>query len=332
MKTYKSFAALLEAFFMDRLMKQRQASQHTIASYRDTFRLLLLFLKEQYNIPPSNVTLSDLKAPVIVNFLGYLERQRCNKPRSRNIRLAAIRSFFHYIAFEEPGYADLIQRVLAIPSKKWNRKLVSFLSREETDVMVNAPNVDTFLGKRDHILLALASQTGLRVSEITNLKCRDVIEGSCVYIHCQGKGRKERSVPLTKSTGKKVITWLRQRQSGPEDYIFKNSRGKQLSRDGVAYILDKYVVMAQQKCPSLRTKRVSPHVLRHTTAVNLLEGGVDQSVIALWLGHESVETTQIYLHASLAYKEKILGKITEGKGKMIKYRPSDRLLNFLNSL
>lgn len=332
MEPSKAFSTLLEEFFTDRLMKQRRASSHTIASYRDTFRLLLRYMHKQHGKSPSSITLSDLNAPLISNFLTYLEQQRGNKARSRNVRLAAIRSFFHYVAFEEPGHAELIQRVLAIPSKRWHRRLVSFLSREETDVLVNAPDRQTYLGRRNHALLLLAAQTGLRVSELTGLKCKDIVMESGTHLNCHGKGRKERCVPLTKYTAKVIKGWLNERNGNPEDPLFVNARGGELSRDGVTYILKKYVTIAQQKCPSLNKKRVSPHVLRHTTAVNLLQAGVDQSLIALWLGHESIETTQVYLHADLECKEKILAKLAAGKGKSLVYKANDRLLAFLNSL
>lgn len=333
MKASKTFPALLETFFTDRLMTQRNASSHTIASYRDTFRLLLRYLQKRFHKNPSSVGLRDLNAMVICDFLNHLEKQRGNIPRSRNVRLAAIRSFFHYVAFEEPSHAELIQRVLAIPGKRWQRRLVTYLSPSEVEALVNATDNRTPGGRRDHILLLLAIQTGLRVSELIGLRCKDVVFGRTgVYVHCHGKGRKERSIPLTKPTAKLMKTWLGKRNNSPEDHLFTNARGNTLSRDGVAYILNKYVVVAQQRCPSLRLKRVSPHILRHTNAVNLLQAGVDQSVIALWLGHESVETTQVYLHADLAYKERILAKIVQSKGKSITYRPDDQLLVFLNNL
>ncbi len=332
MKPTKTFASLLEAFFTDRLMRQRQASPNTIASYRDTFRLLLRYLQEHRNKRPSTIVLSDLSASTITGFLNYLEKQRGNKPRSRNIRLAAIRSFFHYIAFEEPTHADLIQHVLAIPRKRWHRRLVSFLSPVETETLINMIDNETKGGRRDYALLLLASQTGLRVSELIGLTHKDVVFGKGAHIHCQGKGRKERCVPVIKSTAKVLKDWMREQDGNPNDPIFTNARGHTLSRDGVAYILNKYVKLAEKNCPSLKSKRVSPHVLRHTNAVNLLQAGVDQATIALWLGHESVETTQIYLHADMEYKEKVLRKFAGGKQRSIKYKPDDQLLAFLNSL
>ncbi len=251
MKPTKTFASLLEAFFTDWLMKQRQASPNTIASYRDTFRLLLRYLQEHRNKRPSSIALSDLSASAITGFLNYLERQRGNKPRSRNIRLAAIRSFFHYAAFEEPGYAELIQHVLAIPRKRWHRRLVSFLSPSETETLLKMIDSKTKIGRRDYALLLLASQTGLRVSELIGLTYKDVVFGNGTHIYCYGKGRKERCVPVIKSTAKALKDWMQEQGGDPDDHIFTNARGHKLSRDGVAYILKKYVKLAQRKCPSL---------------------------------------------------------------------------------
>lgn len=332
MKTSKPFPTLLEAFFTDRLMRQRRASPHTVASYRDTFRLLLRYLEGRFKKCPASITLEDLHAQVILDFLNHIEETRGNKPRSRNARLAAIRSFFQYVSFEEPGHADMIQRVLAIPNKRWHRRLVSFLTPEETEALLRAPDVRKTGGRRDHVLLLLATQTGLRVSELIGLRCSDVVFSAGPYIRCQGKGRKERCIPLTKSTAKVMKTWLHRRNGSTDGLLFTNARGGKLSRDGVAYILKKSVSCAAQRCTSLRTKRVSPHTLRHTTAVNLLRAGADPSMIALWLGHESVETTQMYLHADMAYKKKILSKVATGKVKLASYSPGDRLLAFLNSL
>jgi len=333
MKTSKSFCALLETFFTDRLMTQQNVSPNTIASYRDAFRLLLRYVQRRFHKRPSDLKLEDLNATVICDFLSHLESQRGNVPRSRNVRLVAIRSFFQYVAFEEPTHAELIQRVLAIPGKRWQRPLVTYLSPLEVEALVNATDKRAANGRRDYILLLLATQTGLRVSELTGLRCKNIVFGRTgTYVHCHGKGRKERSLPLTKPTAKLLRTWLKERNSSLEDYLFTNARGNSLSRDGVAYILNKCLAIAQRRCPSLRLKRVSPHVLRHTNAVNLLQAGVDQSVIALWLGHESVETTQVYLHADLAYKEKVLAKLPQNRGKPLTYHPDDQLLQFLNSL
>jgi site-specific recombinase XerD len=325
-------SGLLEAFFTERLMRQRCASPHTIAAYRDAFRLLLRYAKERLKKAPSALTLADLEAPFISSFLDHLENERGNSVRSRNLRLAAIHSFFRYIAFQEPGQAELIQRVLAIPIKRHDRALVAFLSRAEVEALLKAPDSGTWGGRRDYALLLVAVQTGLRVSELTGLRCEDAVLRTGSHIRCRGKGRKERCTPLTKKVATTLRSWLKERGGNAMDPLFPNARGGRLSRDGVEYLLAKHVAQAQRKCPSLRRKRVSPHVLRHTTAMNLLRAGVGRSVIALYLGHESVETTQIYFDADLALKEQILSKVAPLPGKAGRYRPGDRLLSFLNSL
>jgi integrase/recombinase XerD len=329
----KTFPMLLEMFFTDRLMTQRRASAHTIASYRDTFRLLLHFIRELYGKQPSYVTLDDLAAPVICEFLDYLEQQRGNTSRSRNVRLAAIRSFFRYVAFEDLAHAELIQRVLAIPGKRWRRKLVSYLSAAEIEALLAAPNRNTPRGRRDYVLLCMGIQTGLRVSELIGLRCDDItFMRSTAFVRCIGKGRKERCIPLAKPTVKTIRQWLKENGSTPSAPLLPNAHGEELSRDGVAYILGKHVKTATKTCPSLRNKRISPHTLRHTNAMNLLQAGVDIASIALWLGHESVETTQVYLHADVAYKEKILARVDHGTGRSLRFRPDDELLAFLNNL
>jgi len=332
MKTRRPFSALLETFFTDRLMRQQQASQHTIASYRDTFRLLLGYARQELNKPPSRIELTDLNASLITDFLHNLEKERGNGARSRNVRLAAIRSFFRHVSYQEPGHADLIQRVLAIPAKRWHRPLVNYLSKPEVDALLAAPDIMTAGGHRDHALLLLMIQTGMRVSESIGLKCQNLTLGAGAHVHCIGKGRKERCIPLSKETVKVMKAWVRERNGDPMQPLFPNARGGSLSRDGVEYILKKHVAIAQKRCASLRRKRVSPHVLRHTTAVNLLQAGVDQSVIALWLGHESIETTQVYLDADLAYKEKVLAKTEPIKGRARVYRPDDQIMAFLKNL
>lgn len=332
MTASKTFPALLESFFADQLVSRRCLSQHTIASYRDTWRLLLRYMQERLHKAPSDVDLPDLSAPVIVEFLMYLEECRGNKPRSRNARLAAIRSFFRYVALEEPAHAGLAQRILAIPTKRWHRRLVSFLSQPETKALLNAPDRQTAAGRRDYALLYLAIQTGLRVSELTGLKCKDIRFDNRAYLFCHGKGRKERCLPLTRYTAKIMRAWLQERGGKADAPLFTNVRGMALSRDGISYILSKHVTVAARRCPTLLTKRVSPHVLRHTAAVNLLQAGVDRAVIALWLGHESVESTQMYLHADAAYKEKVLAKVAKTEGKPLTYKPEDHLLAFLNNL
>lgn len=327
-----TLSPLLQSFFTERLMSQRQASPHTVASYRDTFRLLLAFAEEHLNRPPSKLTLDDLNAPFIGAFLNHIENGRHNGARTRNLRLTAIRSFFQYAAFQEPDRSALIQRVLAIPSKRHERPLIDFLTHPEILALLAAPDSTTWIGRRDRALLMLTIQTGLRLSELIRLRRCDIVLGSGAHVRCYGKGRKERCTPLTKQTVAVMKAWLQERGGSKSDVVFPNARGTQLSPDGVQYLLAKHVAQARKTCPSLKEKRVSPHVLRHTAAMELLQSGVDHSVIALWLGHESPETTHIYLQADLALKEKILEKTKPLNVKASRYRPSDKLLQFLNSL
>jgi len=305
MKSTPSLAGLLQDFFTNRLLRQRRASPHTIASYRDSFRLLLKFAGQRLGKTPSTLTLEELDAPFIVTFLHHLEQERGNSPRTRNARLAAIRSFFSYIAFEEPQYSALIQRVLVIPSKRYERKLIHFLCRPEVEALLSAPDLDTWAGRRDRALLLLAVQTGLRVSELVGLDCADLIlSDGASYIRCHGKGRKERLTPLRKRASTVLHSWLRERNGRANEPLFPSARGSRLSRDGVEHLLAKHVATASTQCPSLKAKRISPHVLRHSAAMDLLQHGVDRSVIALWLGHESIETTEIYLHADMNLKDR----------------------------
>jgi integrase/recombinase XerD len=327
-----TLSPLLQSFFTERLMSQRQASPHTIASYRDTFRLLFAFAEERLNKPPSKLTLDDLNAPFIGAFLDHIESSRHNGARTRNLRLTAIRSFFQYAAFQEPDRSALIQRVLAIPSKRYERPLIDFLTHPEVLALLAVPDSTTRTGRRDRALLMLAIQTGLRLSELIRLRRCDIVLGSGAHVRCYGKGRKERCTPLTKQTVAVMKAWLQEMGGSESDVLFPNARGSQLSPDGVQYLLAKHVAQVRKTCPSLKEKRVSPHVLRHTAAMELLQSGVDHSVIALWLGHESPQTTHIYLQADLALKEKILEKTKPLDVKASRYRPSDKLLEFLNSL
>jgi site-specific recombinase XerD len=332
MTTATSLAPLLERFFIQRLMQQRQASPHTIASYRDAFRQFLAFAQQRLHQPPSRLNIEQIDTPLIVAFLDELEKRRGLTVRSRNLRLTAIHSFFRYAAFELPEHSAQIQRVLAIPSKRFARTLVSFLSRSEVDALLAAPDRSTWSGRRDHAFILTAVQTGLRLSEITGLKHEDLILGAGAHLRLIGKGRKERCVPLAKSTRTVLKAWLRDPQRGDDSVLFPSARGKRLSVHGVQYLLNKHRMAASKMCPSLKQKRVTVHRLRHTMAMDLLQAGVDRSVIALWLGHESVETTQIYLEATLAMKEQALAKTTPPQGKPGRYQPGDRLLSFLNSL
>lgn len=332
MTTITPFSTLLQSFFTDRLMNQRQSSSHTVASYRDTFRLLLGFAYKQLKKPPSQLALDDLNAPFIGAFLDDIQSHRHNDARTRNLRLTAIRSFFKYVAFQEPSHSAHIQRVLAIPTKRQERSLIDFLTYPESQALLTAPDKITWMGRRDQALLMLAIQTGLRLSEIIGLRRRDIVLSSGAHVRCYGKGRKERCTPLTKQTVAVMKTWLQERSGSDNDAVFPNGRGAQLSPDAVQYLLAKHVAKARESCPSLKNKRVSPHVLRHTAAMELLQSGVDLSVIALWLGHESPATTYIYLEANLALKEKMLEKTKPLNVKAGRYQPSDKLLQFLDAL
>ena len=327
-----SLAPLLETFFTMRLLKQRQVSPHTVTAYRDGFRLLLRFAQQRVGKPPSDLLLTDLDALMIGAFLDHLETERNNCVRTRNARLAAIHSFFRYIAAEEPAHSGLIQRVLAIPQKRFDRRIVDFLTGPEVKALLEAPNRTTWIGRRDHTLLSVAIQTGLRVSELINLHCEQLVLGPGAHIRCQGKGRKERCTPLTRQVAAILRAWLRELNPSPTDPIFPSRRGGALSHDAVEKLVAKYAVIAEHAYPSMKGKRITPHVLRHTAAIQLLQAGVDCSVIALWLGHESVETTQIYLHADLALKEKAIARTDPLPTRPGRYRPDDQLLAFLSNL
>jgi site-specific recombinase XerD len=325
-------ASLLETFFTDRLMRQKEVSEHTIASYRDTFRLLLLFAQERRGKAPSRLQLDDIDAPLIGDFLDHLEGKRGNTARTRNTRLAAIHSFFRFTAFRELDRSAQIQRVLAIPSKRTNRKPVDFLSQDEVAALLAAPDLDTWSGRRDRAMLLVAVQAGLRVSELTGLRCADIHLGQGAHVRCRGKGRKERCTPLRPEAVRILKAWSKERAGGSEDPLFPSERGAALSSDGVSYILAKHLNMAKETCSTLSGKRVTPHVLRHTMAMSLLEAGIDETVIALWLGHERVETTRIYMHASTALKEKAMNRLNPNDAPAGRYKPDDRLLAFLESL
>jgi site-specific recombinase XerD len=332
MKRLADFSRLLEAFFLDRLLQQRRASPYTVASYRDTFRLLLAFAQKRLQKAPSALRLDDLDAPLISAFLDHVENERGNSPRSRNVRLAAIRSFFRYAALQEPTQAALIQRVLAMPNKRFERRPIDFLVGPEIEALLAAPDRSRWPGRRDHALLLLAVETGLRCSELAGLRIESLVLERGAHVRCLGKGRKERCTPLRKTTVAVLRGWLRERAGSPSDPLFPNARAGQLSPDGVEYIVAKHVATARHRCESLKRKRVTPHVLRHTAAMELLKAGVDRAVIALCLGHESVETTQMYLSADLELKERALARTAPRNTRSARYRPGDRLLDFLKSL
>ena len=331
MSTPTGFSTHVERFFTQRLMQQRQASPHTICSYRDTFCQFLKFIQKRLHKQPASLHFEQIDAPLVVAFLDDLEHNGVSI-RSRNLRLTAIHSFFRYAALEAPSHAAQIQRVLAIPCKRFTRTLVPFLTRPEADALLAAPDQDTWSGRRDHAFILLALQTGLRLSEMTSLKRENLILGVGAHVRVIGKGRKERCTPIAKSTLAVLKAWLREPQRGNDQVLFPSAIGQRLSVHGVQYLLNKHRLTASNSCPSLKQKRVTVHRLRHTMAMDLLQSGVDRSVIALWLGHESVETTQIYFEATLAIKEQALAKTTPMKGKPGRFQPGDRLLTFLNGL
>lgn len=326
------FPRLLHTFFTDRLLLQRRASPHTVASYRTTFRLLLQFAATQLRRAPSSLALADLDAAFLSNFLDHLERDRGNSARSRNARLAAIHAFFRYVALAEPAHALHCQRVLAIPAKRFERGIVEFLDEDEVEAILGAPDLATWIGRRDYAILSLAVQTGLRVSELIALRRQDVAFGSGAHVRCLGKGRKMRCTPLRRDVSRILEAWLREAPRAEDAPIFSSSRGGRLSDDALERLVVKHSVAAQQTCPSLARKHVTPHTLRHTAAMRLLQHGVDRTVIALWLGHESIETTQMYLHADLRLKEQALSRIAKSGRGPARFRPRDALLTFLEGL
>jgi len=327
-----ALAPTLQAFFTDRLISERQASPHTIAAYRDTLRLLLTFAAKGTAKQPSALDIDDLDAPLIGAFLDHLEHERQNSVRTRNARLAAIRSLFRYAALRHPEHAATIGRVLAIPPKRFERALITYLTEPEIDALLTAPDRDTWTGRRDHAMMLLATQTGLRASELTGLRREDLQLSVGAHVSCLGKGRKQRITPLTKQTVVVLRTWLAERAGLPEDPLFPTRTGRTLSRDAIEHRLAKHAAAATAACPTLAAKRITPHVLRHTAAMRLLHAGIDTAVIALWLGHEQIETTQIYLHADMALKEQALARTTPPNTKPGRYQPPDTTLAFLEAL
>jgi site-specific recombinase XerD len=322
----------LQAFFTERLIGQRRVSPNTIAAYRDTLRLLLAFAAEQLHRQPCELDVGDLDAGLITAFLTHLETERGNSIKTRNARLAAIHSLYRYAALRHPEHAQDIQRVLAIPPKRSDQALVTFLDQTEIDALLAAPDRSTWTGRRDHALLLTAIQTGLRASELTGLNCGDIHLTTGAHLSCQGKGRKHRITPLTTITVAVLRVWLAERAAHADNPLFPTSQGRRLSRDALERRLAKYASTAAPSCPSLRQKKVTLHTLRHTSAMQLLHAGVDTTVIALWLGHERVDTTKIYLHADLALKERALARTRPPDAKPGRYRPPDTLLAFLEAL
>jgi integrase/recombinase XerD len=324
-------APTLQAWFTDRLITQRNSSPQTIASYRDTLRLLLAFAAEQTGKHPCELDIDDLDAPLIGAFLSHLERERGNTTRTRNNRLAAIHSLYRYAALRHPEHLATIGRVLAIPSKRYERNTVSYLSLDESKALLAAPDRGSWHGRRDHTLLLVAIQTGLRVSELIALRLNDISLSTGAHLRAHGKGRKQRSVPLTRETIAVLRDWLKERQGQPDDPLFPTRQGQPLSRDAIELLVAKHAAAAAIT-PSLNTKRVTPHTLRHTNAMLLRAGGVDIATIALWLGHESTKTTHIYEHADPALKERAISLIAPLGTKPGRYHPSDPLLAFLDQL
>jgi site-specific recombinase XerD len=325
-------APVLQGFFTDRLARQKKASPHTVAAYRDTFKLLLSFARERTGMPPSRLSLADLNATLIGAFLQHLEQQRGNGGATRNARLAAIHSLFRYAAPRAPEHAAVISQVLAIPPRRRDRAIISYLTPEETDALLAAPDRTAWHGRRDHALLLLAVQTGLRVSELTALTHQDTHLGTGPHVRCHGKARKDRATPLTSQTLKVLRTWLAELGPAPDGPLFPTRAGGRLSRDAVELLVTKHAAAAADSCPSIKPKNVTPHTLRHTAAMALLRSGVDTSVIALWLGHEDAETTQIYLHADMTIKEQALARVQPPSTSPGRYRPPDTLLAFLDNL
>ena len=332
MKPTADFSALCQSFFSKRLITQRKASPHTISAYAQTFRLLMAYAQKRLRTPPAMLSLGQLDATLVAEFLDDLESSRSNGARSRNARLAALRSFYHYAALEAPQHASIIQRVLAIPYKRLTRRLVNYLTRSEVEALLASADKSTWIGRRNHALLLVAMQTGLRLSEITGLRQRDVVLGPGAHVRCEGKGRKERCTPLAKPTVVVLKAWINEQGDDESRFLFPSSSGGRLSADAVQHALAKHVAAACSGCPSLAKKHVTPHVLRHTAAMELFQAGVDRALIAIWLGHESLDTTQIYLDANLQLKQTILAKMNPLRGKSGRYRPDDQLLSYLKTL
>ena len=325
-------APTLQMFFTDRLAQQRQVSPRTIAAYRDTLRLLLGFVHQKTGKLPSQLDWDDLDATMISGFLNHLEDERHNTVRTRNVRLTAIRSLFSYAALRHPEHALLIQRVLAIPPKRFEKRIVTYLTPAEIDALIAAPDQTRWEGRRDRTLMLLAIQTGLRVSELIGLNCCDVTLGTGANVRCEGKGRKQRAVPLATTVQALLRSWLTERAGLPHDPLFPTRTGRRLSRDAVALRVSTHADTAAKQCPTLLGKRIHPHVLRHSCAMSLLQAGVDTSVIALWLGHAGIRSTDAYIHADISIKEKALALTTPASARPGRYHPPDKILAFLESL
>jgi integrase/recombinase XerD len=327
-----SLAPTLQAFFTDRLAGQRQVTGHTIAAYRDTLKLLLVFAARQTGKTPSELDVADLDAPLIGAFLHHLQVERGNSARTRNARLAAIHSLFRFAALHHPEHAANIQRVLAIPPSRFDRALITYLTDTEIDELLAAPDQSTWAGRRDHALLRLACQTGLRASELTALMLGDVHLGTGAHVSCVGKGRKQRITPLSADTVQVLASWIAERGGQPSDPLFPTRRGTAMSRDALQRLVAKHADTATRSCATLREKKITPHVMRHSAAMALLQAGADSAVIALWLGHTNLSTVQVYLHADMALKEKALARTAPRDAPPGRYQPTDAVLAFLDGL
>lgn len=326
------FASLIQRFFGDRLIQQQNASPRTVAAYRDSFRLLLTYAERELGKPPAKLTLGDFDAALVLDFLAHLETERHNTVRSRNARLAAVRAFAHYVALQFPPALQLAEQILAIPMKRFERPMLGFLSRDEVQALLVAPDPATWCGRRDRVMFALLYNTGARVSEMIGIRVADVTLAATSSVRLHGKGRKQRTVPLWKETAAEVRDWLKYADLGADQPIVPNRSGLPMTRTNVADRLTLAITMATTQCPQLAGRTISPHSLRHTTAMHLLQAGVDITVIALWLGHESPVTTHGYVEADMLMKERALATIAPPGAKRKRYRPSDAVLKFLESL
>lgn len=327
-----AFPSLLQQFFVERLIQQKNASPRTVATYRDTFRLLLIFAQHRLHKPPADLTLADLDATLVLAFLDHIEKERHNSIRSRNARLSAIRSFLNYAALRDPLALSTIHRVLAIPMKRFEQPLMDFFSREEIDAMLNAPDPNTWFGQRDRVMLTTLYNTGARVSELIGMTVKDIVLDRSPSMRIHGKGRKERTLPLWRRTATQLRRWLRQIDSSPDQHLFPNRSGGPMSRTGVTDRLQLAARSAAQHCPQLLQRKISPHRIRHSTACHLLQAGVDLTVIALWLGHESPSTTHIYVEADLATKQQALNMLEAPDLKPNRYQTTDAVMKFLQGL